>query len=67
MIAAGVLWGTIGPAVEQLHRHGGLTSVDISFWRFVIASLAMATFALAIGGLGGDTGRERSRVPLTRL
>lgn len=53
--------GTIGPAVEQLHRHGGLNSVDISFWRFVIASLAMVTFALAIAGSGWRVGEAADR------
>lgn len=65
VIAAGILWGTIGPAVEQLHRHGGLRSLDISFWRFVIASLAMTAFALSAGRsrwpAGEAAGRRRGR------
>jgi DME family drug/metabolite transporter len=46
MIATGVLWGTIGPSVEQLKRHGGLANVDIAFWRAVVASLAVTAFAI---------------------
>jgi DME family drug/metabolite transporter len=48
MVAAAVLWGTIGPSVEQLGRHGALTFVDISFWRAIIASVALAAFALLV-------------------
>lgn len=59
MIAAGLLWGTIGPAVEQLKRHGGLGSVDISFWRAVIASTAMAGFAVSTAR---NAGRSRGLV-----
>ena len=39
MVAAAILWGTIGPSVEQLTREGSLTALDISFWRAVIARI----------------------------
>jgi DME family drug/metabolite transporter len=48
MVAAGILWGTLGPGVEQLQRWGALTFVHISFWRAVIAGVALAGFALAV-------------------
>ncbi|MEA2177494.1 MAG: drug/metabolite transporter, family [Solirubrobacteraceae bacterium] len=63
MIGAGVLWGTIGPAVEQLQRHSGLPTVDISFWRGVIAGLALAVLTVAMARRTGAPARTRARPP----
>jgi drug/metabolite transporter, DME family len=48
MVAAGILWGTIGPSVEQVQRGSDLTFVDVSFWRAIIASAALGVFALVV-------------------
>lgn len=52
MTVAGVLWGTIGPAVSYLDEHTALDAVQISFWRIVIAFVAL-------GGWWAARGRRR--------
>jgi DME family drug/metabolite transporter len=49
MTVAGVLWGTIGPAVSYVDEHTALTAVQISFWRIVIAFVALGGWWLARG------------------
>ena len=44
MTVAGVLWGTIGPAVAYVDEHAGLSAVQISTWRIAIAAAVLTTF-----------------------
>jgi DME family drug/metabolite transporter len=59
MTVAGVLWGTIGPAVSYLDDHTALDAVQISAWRIAIA-------AVALGALWAARGRRRLPAALTR-
>ncbi|HWI70402.1 MAG TPA: hypothetical protein VNT55_00490, partial [Baekduia sp.] len=52
MTVAGVLWGTIGPAVSYVGDHTALDAVQISAWRIAIA-------AVALGVLWAVRGRDR--------
>lgn len=51
LCAAGVLWGTIGPAVDVVHDRSGLSALTIGAWRSVagIAALALAVLAVRRG------------------
>jgi len=44
MTVAGVLWGTIGPAVAYIDEHAGLSAVQISVWRIAIAAAVLSGF-----------------------
>jgi DME family drug/metabolite transporter len=61
MTVAGVLWGTIGPAVAYVDDHAGLSAVQISVWRIAIAAAVLTAFWLLRGRR-----RARSAGPLGR-
>lgn len=44
--AAGVLWGTTGVVVQDVHRTTGLGAVSIGFWRLVVAAVALLLLTL---------------------
>lgn len=45
MTVAGVLWGTIGPAVALVDEHTRLSPLQTSFWRLAIAAVPLAALA----------------------
>jgi DME family drug/metabolite transporter len=45
--AAGVLWGTGGLVMAELHRRAGLGPLTVSAWRMAIAAVTLACFAVA--------------------
>lgn len=49
---AGVVWGTIGPAVQLAHESSGLSPWAISAWRAVAAVLVLLAASLATRRLG---------------
>ena len=49
IIAAALLWATIGPAARFALR-AGITPLEISFWRAAIAALLFGAHAAATGG-----------------
>lgn len=44
--SAGVIWGTIGPAIHLVHEWSGLSAVTISAYRAVAAVAVLLAFAL---------------------
>ncbi len=48
---AGVIWGTIGPAVQLVHHGSGLAPLTISAYRAVFAVVALLGFSLLTGQL----------------
>jgi DME family drug/metabolite transporter len=48
---AGVVWGTIGPAVQLVHEGSGLSPLTISAYRAIAAVAALLVVALATGRL----------------
>lgn len=50
--SAGVIWGTIGPAVHLAHEWSGLSPLPIGANRAVAAVLALVVASLATGRLG---------------
>lgn len=50
--AAGVVWGTIGPAVQLTHEASGFSPWAISAYRSVAAVLVLVLVTAAIGGTG---------------
>ena len=48
MAIAGVLWGTIGPAVAIVAEHTSLTPLQTAFWRLLIAIVPVIALALAL-------------------
>ncbi len=49
---AGVIWGTIGPAVALVHERSMLSVLTMSGWRSVAAVLTLAVWVLVRGQLG---------------
>jgi DME family drug/metabolite transporter len=49
--AAGVVWGTIGPAVQLVHDSSGLSPWTVSAYRAGVALLALAAATVATGRL----------------
>lgn len=49
---AGVVWGTIGPAVQLVHEGSGLSPLTISAYRAIAAVAALLVVALVTGRLG---------------
>jgi DME family drug/metabolite transporter len=47
--AAGVVWGTIGPAVQLVHESSGLSPWTVSAYRAGVALLALAAASVATG------------------
>ncbi len=50
---AGVIWGTIGPAVDLVHERSMLSVLTMSGWRSVTAVITLAVVVLLRGQLGG--------------
>ena len=46
MAIAGVLWGTIGPAVAIVANHTSLSPLQTAFWRLLIAIVPVTALAL---------------------
>lgn len=59
--AAGVIWGTIGPAVDLVHERSGLSSLTMSLWRSIFAVLALVVMVLTRGQLGACVALVRAR------
>ena len=51
---AGIVWGTIGPAVQLVHEGSGLSPSTISAYRAVAAVAALVVASLAVGRLGSS-------------
>ena len=49
---AGVIWGTIGPAVDVVHQRSMLSVLTMSGWRAVAAVVTLAVVVLIRGQLG---------------
>ena len=49
---AGVIWGTIGPAVDLVHERSMLSVLTMSGWRSVAAVVTLAVVVLLRGQLG---------------
>ena len=46
MLVAGVLWGTIGPAVVIVADHTSLSPLQTAFWRLIIGALPLGALAV---------------------
>ena len=57
---AGVLWGTIGPAVQLVHEGSGLSPLMIGAYRAIAAVAALVLASLVTGRLHGCLGLVRS-------
>jgi len=64
MAIAGVLWGTIGPAVAIIDEHTSLAPLQTSFWRLLIAVLPLTLLAVVATRRGSQRGRPPLRVGL---
>ncbi|MEO8850296.1 MAG: DMT family transporter [Allobranchiibius sp.] len=47
--AAGIIWGTIGPAVDLVHGRSALSVLTMSAWRSAFAVVTLAAMVLARG------------------
>ncbi len=46
MLVAGVLWGTIGPAVVIVAEHTSLSPLQTAFWRLIIGAVPLGALAV---------------------
>jgi DME family drug/metabolite transporter len=58
---AGVVWGTIGPAVQLVHEGSGLSPLTIGAYRAIAAVTALVGASLVTGRLPGCLALARSR------
>lgn len=59
--AAGIIWGTIGPAVDLVHERSGLSVLTMSLWRSVFAVVTLALMVSARGQFGACAALVRAQ------